>query len=173
MRPHSTQYHPYYEPYISKVKGEDIYQILCSSLETLKDYLAQISESKADFAYAPEKWTVKQVLQHCIDNERIFAYRALCFARGETQPLPGYDQNIYMAHTNVDDKSLQSLKDEMVLIRQSSIMMYQHFTPNALNNTGTVGGNLMSVSALGFVIVGHWLHHQDILTTKYGISSSA
>ncbi|MGC4235518.1 MAG: DinB family protein [Niabella sp.] len=169
MRPDSTQYPPYFEPYISKVEGDDIHSILSLSVESLKNFLSHIPEAKADFAYAPGKWTVKQVLQHCIDAERIFAYRALCIARGEIQPLPGFDEKLYAANAKVENRSLQSQKDEILLARQSSVVLFTHFTNAELDRTGTVGGNTINVSALGFLIAGHWLHHQGILINKYDL----
>ncbi|MFT4094506.1 MAG: DinB family protein [Niabella sp.] len=131
----------------------------------------QIPESQADFAYTPGKWTVKQVLQHCIDTERIFSYRALCIARGEQQPLPGFDQDVYAQNADVNNKSLQFLKNEMILIRESSILLFTHFADTELNRMGTVSNYSTTVLALGFNIVGHWLHHYSILTEKYGIAS--
>ncbi|GAB3429256.1 DinB family protein [Niabella aquatica] len=169
MRPDSTQYPPYFEPYISKVKGNDIQSIMSQSLEKLKIFLCPIPELKAGFTYAPGKWTVKHVLQHCIDAERIFAYRALCIARGEQQHLPGFDQDLYVANANVENKSLQLLKDELLLVRQSTVMLFTHLTNAALDRTGTVGGNTITALALAFIIEGHWLHHQSILIDKYGL----
>ena len=169
MRPTPTQYPSYFEPYISKVEGDDILITMPQSLEDLKNFLSKIPESKADFAYAPGKWTVKQVLQHCIDTERIFAYRALCIARGETQTLPGFDEKLYAANVNVENKSLQALKDEIQLARQSAVILFRYLTNTELCRTGSVGGNSINVSALGFLIVGHWLHHQSILTDRYGL----
>lgn len=169
MRPAPTQYPSYFEPYISKVEGNDILITMPQSLDDLKTFLSEIPESKADFAYAPGKWTVKQVLQHCIDTERIFSYRALCIARGEIQPLPGFDEKLYAANANVENKSLQVLKDEMLLIRQSAVILFRYLTSAELDRTGTVSGNSINVSALGFLIAGHWLHHQSILTDRYGL----
>jgi hypothetical protein len=169
MRPDPTQYPSYFEPYISKTEGDDIHSLLSLSVESLKSFLLSIPEAKAGFAYAPGKWTVKQVLQHCIDTERIFAYRALCIARGETQPLPGFDEKLYAANVNVENKSLQSLKDEMLLVRQSAVMLFSNLTNTELDRTGTVGGNALTPLALGFLIAGHWLHHQSILTSRYGL----
>ena len=169
MRPLPTDYPPYFEPYISKVKGDDLPAIMETGISALKDVLEKIPDAKADFSYAPDKWTVKQVIQHCIDTERVFAYRALCIARGETQPLPGFDQDIFATNADVANKSLSYLKNEMVIMRQSSVMLFDHFTETELSKTGTVSNYTTTVLALGFNIVGHWLHHYYILTDKYGI----
>lgn len=169
MRPHPSEYPPYFEPYVSKVEGDDLHTILPLSLDRMKDFLAAIPEAKAGFSYAPGKWTVKEVLQHCIDTERIFAYRALCLARGEQQPLPGFDQDLYAGNADVKNKSLQSLKDEMLLVRQSTLLLLGPFTSKELNRSGTVSSYATTVLALGFNIAGHWLHHQTILTERYGI----
>ncbi len=169
MRPSHSQYPPYFETYISKVEGDDIHSILSSSVAELENFLDSIAEEKADFRYAPEKWTVKELIQHCIDTERIFAYRALSLARGEQQPLPGFDQDQYAREANVENKSLSSLKKEMLLVRQTSLLLLDTFTDKEWNRTGTVSGNSISVLALAFIIVGHWKHHQTLLTGKYGL----
>lgn len=167
MRPQQTDYPQYFESYISLVTGDDVHSILTSSIMDLKNALAAIPDTKADYAYAPGKWTIKQALQHCIDTERIFAYRALCLARSEQQPLPGFDQELYAGQANVENKPLQFLKDEMLLVRQSTEMLFKHFEDKELSKAGMVSNNKITVLAMGYTIIGHWLHHQSILKEKY------
>lgn len=167
MRPQTTDYPAFYETYISKVIGENIKDILLNSLNDIEDFLLRLDEDKADYAYAPEKWTVKQVLQHCIDSERVFAYRAMCFARGERQSLPRFEQNGYVENVDVNNKPLSYLKQEMLLVRRCTIALFQHLGDADLAKPGLVGNNAVTVLSWGYIIAGHWLHHQGILATKY------
>ena len=115
MRPLPTDYTPFYETYVSLVKSDDIKQALSASLPEMESFLQSVPENKSDYAYAENKWTVKQVLQHTIDAERVFAYRAMCIARGENQSLPFFDENQYAENAAVQHRSLNGLKEEMLL----------------------------------------------------------
>lgn len=169
MRIDPSQYPSYFQRYIELVEGIDLHSLLPQSFDELKVALLQIPVSKADYAYASGKWTVKQVLQHCIDTERIFAYRALCISRDEQQHLPGFDQDYYIQHANLQNKSLEFLKEEMLIARQSTLMLFQHFTDTELSKKGIASEHPITVLALGYIIVAHWMHHQRELTEKYGI----
>ena len=111
MRPLPGDYSPFSETYVSLVTSDDIQATLPESYANLKNFLDSIPESKAEFAYAEGKWTVKEMLQHAIDTEKVFAYRAMCFARGEQQPLPGFDQDVYAANVDVSNRTLEDLKE--------------------------------------------------------------
>ena len=163
MRPEHSEYPPYFEAYISKVEGEDIQSILSDSPENLQQELAAIPDSQADFRYAPGKWSIREMLQHCIDTERIFAYRALCLSRGEPQPLPGFDQDLYIQNIDISNRSLPSLKEELLWVRRTTVQLFTPLGPKELSRTGIIGGNTVSVLSLGFIIMGHWLHHRDLL----------
>ncbi|MCO5234927.1 MAG: DinB family protein [Chitinophagaceae bacterium] len=169
MRPLSSDYDPHFEPYVSLVKNEDIREAFTDSLPALEHFLKTIPENKAGYAYAEHKWTVKQVLQHGIDAERVFTYRAMCIARGETQSLPSFDDKLYAGNATVQHRSLKDLTDELTLVRKSSVLLFASFTPEMLNARGIAGGKPITANSLGYITVGHWTHHQNLLRERYGI----
>lgn len=169
MRPDTSDYDPHFETYVSLVKSDDISKTFVTSLPELETFLKTIPENKGDFAYAENKWTVKQVLQHGIDAERVFAYRALCIARGETQSLPSFDDKLYADNATVQHRSLIDLTDELVLQRKSSVLLFASFTRKMLNARGIASGNPITVNSLGYITIGHWTHHQNLLRERYGV----
>jgi hypothetical protein len=120
-----------------------------------------------DYRYQPEKWTVKDILQHIIDTERIQAYRALAFARSDKSIMPGYDENIYAENTNLEHKSVDDLLEEFKIVRSSTIYLFKNFTEEMFLKEGICFSVDISVLALGFVIVGHPIHHLNVLKDKY------
>ena len=166
-RPSSNEYAPFYETYISLVPEADLQQAMKNSIQEMKSFLESIPRDKADYAYAPGKWSIKQLIQHVVDAERVFAYRALCVARGEKQNLPGFDENEYARTAEVSHRNLADLGDEFVAVRISSIRLFNSFTPEALVEMGTANGKPITARALGFIIIGHWRHHQRILRERY------
>ncbi|MBN8861427.1 MAG: DinB family protein [Sphingobacteriales bacterium] len=169
MRPLPSDYSPFSETYVSLVETGDIKKMMTDSLPAMSAFLSTITEEKADYAYASGKWTVKQLLQHTIDTEKVFAYRAMCFARGEKQPLPGFDQDDYAAHVDVSGRSLAGLKEEMLLARKLTIMLFEPLSDEALNERGVASDHDVTVLALGYILLGHWRHHESILKGKYGL----
>lgn len=167
MRPLPSDYAPFYEPYVSLVKSDNIQQALSVSLPQMESFLSSIPENKSNYAYAENKWTVKQVLQHGIDSERVFAYRAMCIARGERQPLPSFDENQYAEKAPVQHRTLKGLTEELLLQRRSSILLFEHFTDEMLNAGGIASGKPITALSLGYITIGHWLHHQQILAERY------
>lgn len=167
-RPQQGEYPPFYENYISLVPETDIAQALSLSMQQMKQDLSHIGSDQSEYAYAPGKWTVKQVLQHAIDTERIFAYRALCIARGEQQSLPGFDENQYAENADVSRRHIKDLKEELLTVRLSSTQLFQGFSPAVLAMSGMANQAPISVLAIGYAIVGHWRHHATILQTRYG-----
>jgi len=168
-RPPANTYPPFYESYIKLVPEENIHSALLHSMQQLKLDLSSIGLEKAEFSYSPGKWTVKQLLQHTIDAERIFSYRALCISRGEQQSLPGFEENEYAAIATAANRHLKDLKEELLTVRLSSIQMFQGFDDTMLNRSGLSNQKPITVLALGYVIVGHWRHHAGVLQIKYGI----
>lgn len=128
---------------------------------------AQTLEALGDLRYAPGKWTVKDILQHVIDNERIMSYRALRFARNDTTPLPGYDEELFGQNTLATQRTITDLYAEYAAVRQSSIALYQSFSPEMLLRSGICFHQNISVLALGFVLVGHAKHHANIIQERY------
>jgi hypothetical protein len=168
-RPLPEDYPPFYETYISLVPETDIVQALSVSMQQMKQDLSYIGSDKSDYAYAPGKWTVKQVLQHAIDTERIFAYRALCIARGEKQSLPGFDENQYADEADVSLRHIKDLKEELLTARLSTSQLFHGFPPVLLSRSGMANQKPISVLAIGYAIVGHWRHHASVLQDHYGI----
>lgn len=158
---------PVYAEYISQVKSDFLLTELATSNEESRNILHHISEEKGDFAYDTGKWTIKEVALHLADSERIFAYRALAFARGEASHLPGYDHEAYVQQSNASGRSLRSIVEEMHNIRVSTIDLFRSLTSEQLSRTGIANGNQVTVQAFGFIIAGHERHHLRILTERY------
>ena len=167
MRPAKGDYGEYYQSYIDLVKGDDIFRILVEQNMESQNVLNSFSESKGNYRYAEGKWTVKEVIGHMMDVERIFAYRALCIARGETAPLPSMDQNVYVANGNFNKRQLFDLNYEYRLLRESNILLYGGFDKSVLQNRGTASGYEVTVLALMFMTAGHEKHHLNILMERY------
>ncbi|HCY74552.1 MAG: DinB family protein [Ignavibacterium sp.] len=167
MRPDKGDYAEYYQKYIDLVQGDDIFRILVEQNMESQNILNSFSESKGAYRYAEGKWTVKEVIGHMMDIERIFAYRALCIARGEKQPLPGMDQNIYAAKGNFNKRQLFDLNYEFRLLRESNILLFGGFDKSVLQNRGNASGYDVTVLALMFMTAGHEKHHLNILTERY------
>ncbi len=110
---------------------------------------------------------LREVLQHIIDCERIFSYRALCFARKETVSLPGFDENIYAANTNANARTWQNLANEFLIVRQSTLSLFNSFTKEMLASEGTANNHLLNVSGIGFLVLGHFYHHKKVVEEKY------
>jgi uncharacterized damage-inducible protein DinB len=157
----------YFDRYTSLVKEDNLIQALENQMQTLQDFYASISEEKSMYAYAMEKWTIKEMLQHMIDTERIFTYRALCIARKETTTLPGFEENDYAANSNANIRNWQSLQAEMNAVRQSTILMYKSFSIDMLEHVGTFSSTSGNASTLGFICVGHVLHHIALVRERY------
>lgn len=168
-RPLPSDYPAFYETYISLVPEDQIHAAFSNSMHELRQDLSLIGMDKADYAYAPGKWTVKQLLQHAIDTERIFGYRALCIARGEQQSLPGFDENAYAAAADVSRRHIKDLKEEFLTVRLSSIQLFQGFDTDLLGRSGICNKNAITVLGIGYSIIGHWRHHAQVLQQKYGI----
>lgn len=163
----NNEYAPYYESYINLFKDKSILIALEESQNYFLEIAQEIKTEKENFAYAFGKWTIKEVLQHIIDTERVFTYRALCIARGETINLPGFDQDIFVKNSNVHLKSLVNLIDEMRAVRQSTLLLFKYFTDKELQTIGLASHKNISVRAIGYVLCGHQLHHMQVIKDKY------
>ena len=129
----------------------------------LQDQLGQM----ADLRYAPEKWTIRDIIQHVIDNERVQTYRALRFARGDSTPLPGYDEQLFAAHTAANQRGLGDLLSEFECVRSSSIALFGSFDEAMMRRSGPCFGLQISVAAIGFALVGHQIHHLNVIRERY------
>ena len=167
MRPEPGDYTPYYENYIKLVEGDDILRILNEQSKKTQDVLNSFSEHKGNYSYAQGKWTVKEVVGHLLDTERIFAYRALCIARGEKKSLPGFEQDDYVKEGNFNRRELFELNYEFRLLRESNLLLFRSFTPEMLKRKGFANESSASVLAILFMIAGHEKHHMNVLRSKY------
>lgn len=166
-RPESSEYNPYYETYIGKVKGDNFIQNLKEQkFETLA-ILSKLSDEEWNHKYAPEKWTVKEVMMHIMDTERIFAYRGLRTARNDQTPMPGFDQNDYVPFYNAAQRSGSSIMAEYESIRKSTITLFENLHEEDFGRLGEASGSPISALSLGFMIAGHEIHHVQLLHERY------
>lgn len=163
----SSEFNPYFSNYIIPLGDIELVEGLKQNLKSSLDFLNDISEDKFSYAYAETKWTIKSIIQHLIDSERIFGYRALCFARGESQNLPGFEQDDYNISANTSTKSKDALITEYKSARKATIDLFSGLAEDALKNVGQASGNEMSARAAGFLIIGHENHHLNVIKHKY------
>ncbi|MFA6059001.1 MAG: DinB family protein [Taibaiella sp.] len=161
-----TEYAPFYHTYVQTV-GEDVFAALSQQLLSIPEFIKAIPTQKEDYAYAPGKWTVKEVFGHIIDTERIMAYRALRIARADETPLAGFEENDYAAQSHYHERSMESLSAEFELLRKSNMFLFESFNDEELRRTGTASGKNVSVRALLFIVAGHINHHKRILEERY------
>jgi len=167
-RPTKGTFHPLFQQrYIDAAKGESIAELIANHSIDLIGFINSIPEEKADYSYAEGKWTTKQLLQHLIDTERIFAYRALRISRNEPLPLLGFNEKSYAANAPATHRKLVSLKEEFAFVRQSTDILLVSFTEEQLNRKGVVSNYIISVNALCYIIFGHNVHHKKILEERY------
>ena len=163
------EYHDFYTGYVGQVPPHlDIDAALVESLAQLEVWLARVPESQASYAYALGKWTVAQCLQHVIDSERVFAYRALVFGRGDAGPLPGFDQDAFVEAHGTALPPLAELRKELRLVRETTRRLFGGFRDSALALRGTMSGHVHSVRAVGYVCAGHTYHHVRLYGERYG-----
>jgi hypothetical protein len=167
LYPAATDYAPYYGRYVSLVPEGDILATLTQQLDSTLALLRGIDEEKAGHRYAPDKWSVKELVGHIIDAERIFAYRALRFARNDRTELQGFEQDDYIRYANFDDCRLGELVDEFEHVRRANLHMLGHLDAEAWQRRGTASGAEVSVLALAYIMAGHEKHHVQILKTRY------
>ena len=163
-----NEYPVFFTPYIEVLDGtSSLLQNLEASLEYFEQVLYEVDEEKYEFRYAEGKWTLKEVVQHLIDVERVFVYRSLRFSRKDKIPVMGFEENSYVSNYEINKRDFNTMLDEFCLLRRSTILMFQDFDDEILDLQGSVEGNLISVRALGFICSGHVLHHLKIITERY------
>lgn len=165
-RPQPDEFVPYFNTYISKVPDGDVVSLLEQLKNSSYELFTNLSDEKANYAYAEGKWTIKEALGHMIDTERTFAYRLLCFSRNFIE-LPGFDQDIYVNNTHFNARSIQSLAAEFRATRESNIYLVASLSEGQLNRKGVASGNPVSVRALVYMLAGHELHHLEIIKERY------
>jgi len=167
--PAPEEYASFYAGYVAGVAGADVAALLERQPAALREACAGLSDEGARFRYAPGKWSIKEVVGHLCDVERVFSYRALRIGRGDATPLPGFDENAYAAAAGADDRPLEELLDEFVAVRASTLALLAGFGPEAWTRTGNANGHPMSLRAQVHVVAGHVRHHLRLLGERYGL----
>jgi hypothetical protein len=165
--PAASEYASYYGRYVSLVPEGDILETLAGQLDSSLVLMRGIDEEKAGYRYAPGKWSIKELVGHVIDAERIFAYRALRFARGDETELSGFEQDGYVLNGSFDAYRMEELAREFELVRGANLLMLKHLDEAAWQRRGIASGSEVTVRALAFIMAGHEKHHMEILRTRY------
>jgi len=131
------------------------------------NFFAHLNDDQLDYRYAEGKWNLREILLHIIDTERVFCYRAMCFARKDKTPLPGFDENAYVANSNANSRSIRSLLEEYAVVRTATVALFTGFSPEVMDQTGIANGKEISVAALGFIALGHERHHLKVIEERY------
>jgi hypothetical protein len=167
-KPNPNEYAPHYQPYISLVEERDFSELFILNKKNVATFFKSIPEEKYDYRYAENKWTIKQVILHIIDTERVFSYRALVCARGDRNPLPFMDENKYAENAIVSNRTMKSLIAEFEIVRESSIPLFDTITEDQSKFVGTIGGKYdITARALGYLMIGHALPHINIIKERY------
>jgi len=168
-RPNSSEFIPYYSRYIDLVPDGDLLALLETQHRATQEMLAPLTPEQAKNRYASGKWSVTEVIGHLADCERVFAYRALRFARNDTTPLPGFDENLYTPAARYDERPLGDVAAEFATVRAGTLALFHGLRTDALQRSGSADGQSVSVRALAYIIAGHERHHVGILKTRYGV----
>jgi hypothetical protein len=172
-RPDATEYAPFYAGYVSLVPESDVIPVLEQQSAVLERQARQFVPSLEQHRYAPGKWSVREVIGHIIDAERVFGFRAFCFSRGEANPLPGFEQNDYVATGGFDGRSLVDLVDEFAQVRLANLIVLKRLDGDAWKRVGTASGRRVSVRALAYIMGGHVRHHMSILSSHYAAGTES
>ncbi|UJH91793.1 DinB family protein [Antarcticibacterium sp. 1MA-6-2] len=162
-------YPEYYQKYIRLLPQDDLLDLLSSQAAEMKEFISKLTNNDLKYSYAEGKWTVGQVLQHMLDNERIFQYRALCIARKDQSQLPGYDQDAYVSNSLIEERTTEDFKEEFEVVRNSGILLFKNFNEKMLRLRGSSNGYPLSTAAAGFIIVGHEKHHLNLFRSSYNL----
>ncbi|HSU28562.1 MAG TPA: DinB family protein [Chitinophagaceae bacterium] len=156
-----------YHNYINQVQEDDLASAFANGTKNFTGFIESIPAGKQDYKYAPGKWSIKEVLQHIIDGERVFAYRALCFARMDSTPLPGFEENLWAENAHCENRKWNDLVEEFRTVRKASEILFASFNEEQLEASGIASGNPNYVLGFGYIIIGHSLHHQRIIKERY------
>jgi hypothetical protein len=169
-RPAASEYSPYYSRYIDRVPAGDIVEILRTQIVETSSFLRAIPDEKTTSGYAPGKWTIRDIVGHLTDTERIMSYRALRFARGDRTPVPGFEESAYAPNAHASDREMSDLVNELELVRASTVALFAGLPADAWGRAGSANGNDISVRALAAVITGHEQHHLTVIRERYLVS---
>lgn len=167
IRPSADEFAPFYAGYVQQVPDGDIVDALIGGAEIATALLGDLPDDIAARAYAPGKWTLKEVVLHCADTERIFAYRALRIARGDTTPLPGFDENAYTPISGASSRTLEDILDELQSVREASVTLFSGLPSEAWTRRGMASGKEISVRGIAWITAGHLLHHMSVIQDRY------
>jgi hypothetical protein len=167
QKPAKSEFLPYYERYIALVPDGDVISTLTSQMTDTQSLLRALPASVATYRYAPDKWSVNEVVGHLIDSERIFTGRALRFARNDATPIPGFEQDDYVRNATFDAYPLSELAAEFEAVRKCTLFLFRHMDEEAWIRRGVANNAEVSVRALAYIIAGHELHHREILSARY------
>ena len=171
-RPGPEEYAPYFAGYVGLVPDTDILAALAAQPAALRAWAQAVPPTKETYRYAPDKWSPRQILGHINDGERVFGYRAFVIGRGETQSLPGYDEQAYMVHSRFDERALADLVKEFAHLREGNLLALRRFTADDWRSVGNANGAAVSARALAWIMVGHVRHHLGVLAARYGLAAS-
>ncbi|MTI21222.1 DinB family protein [Fulvivirga sp. RKSG066] len=157
----------FYQRYVNAVEQDDLIPALITSGNETLELIRSVQETSGAYAYAEDKWTIKEVIAHMIDAERVFAYRALWFARNDKTDLPGFNENDWAVESNANSRRLYKIAEEYANVRAATVDLFSSFSENMLKRVGTANGLQMSAELLGFIIVGHETHHRKVLLERY------
>lgn len=163
----SSEYLPFYKTYIEKAGSKNLIDGLEENMVNVVSFFESIPENRMDYRYAENKWTIKEIMQHLIDAERIFCYRALCFARKDGTALSGYDENNFAETSLANNRSKVSLIKEYKIVSEATLLMFKSFDSEMLKSIGIANNGTMSVRAIGFIITGHEKHHCEVIKERY------
>ncbi|SMO91727.1 DinB family protein [Gracilimonas mengyeensis] len=165
--PSKSEYAHFYADYIANVPKANIIESLNSQMHEMYTFINAIPGDKAFYTYEKGKWTIKQIIGHIIETERVFGFRGLAFSRRDPNPLPDMDQDRYVKFTNHNSRTIQNLANEYLAVRISTIHLFQNMTKEMISLKGTASGFEFTVRSIPFIIAGHELHHKEIIRTKY------
>lgn len=172
-RPEPTEYAAHFARYVDRVKGDDALEALATQIEHTTALLRAVPEARGGFRYAPEKWSIREVVTHLTDAERVFSYRALHFARQDPAPLPGFDEGIWAAVYRSEARPLADLVDELRAVRTATLALYRGLDADELMRAGIANEKSMTVRGAAWTIAGHELHHVNVLVERYGLGARA
>jgi uncharacterized damage-inducible protein DinB len=166
-RPQATDFPNYFARYISRVEADSLSAAVKAYAKPLEDFYVNLPEAKAEYRYAPGKWTIKELLQHIVDTERIMSYRLLRISRGDKTPLASFDEDSYAAASNANTRSLDSIKEEFIAVRKATDILIASLTEEQLASEGVASNLPVTANAVGYIVFGHMLHHKGVLEEKY------
>ena len=170
-RPAESEYAEFYQGYVASLPQDDVLKLMEGQLEELRAIPFRVGTDREQYRYAPEKWSIREVVGHLIDAERVFGYRASCISRGDSTPLPGFDENEYVSSSGNHERPLATLVDELVALREANILLFRNLPPGSSTRIGNANGSPVSVRALAWIITGHVEHHFGVLRERYGVTS--